>query len=300
MPENKKVFFIINKYSGTGYQPEVEGKITNRCGELDMECTIEFTQGRGHATELAKQAIREGFKLVFAMGGDGTMKEVAQGLVHSNVTMGIMPKGSGNGLARHLGIPLKFPGMLDLLSSTQHIAMDTILINDHLSVNVSGIGFDGHVAGLFGKNGKRGLTGYGKLVVQEFFRFKEFNVTTVLDNQAINRDAFIIALANSSQFGNNAKVSPFASVCDKRIDVCFIKKFPLTQALGFAQKMFSGTINKSSFVEIIQAQEISIHFPNPMPFHVDGESMDPTDNFSIKIQPGSLNMLVPALVKGKL
>ncbi len=300
MPENKKVFFIINKYSGTGYQPEVEGKITTRCGELDMECTLEFTQGRGHATELAQQAIREGFKLVFAMGGDGTMNEVAQGLVHSTVTMGIMPKGSGNGLARHLGIPLKFPGMLDLLSSTHHIAMDTILINDHLSVNVSGIGFDGHVAGLFGKNGKRGLTGYGKLVVQEFFRFKEFNVTTVLDNQAINRDAFIIALANSSQFGNNAKVSPFASVCDQRIDVCFIKKFPLTQALGFAQKMFSGTINKSSFVEIIQAQEISIHFPNPMPFHVDGESMDPTDNFSIKIQPGSLNMLVPAHVKGKL
>ncbi len=300
MPENKKVFFIINKYSGTGYQPEVEGKITTRCGELNMECTIEFTQGRGHATELAKQAIREGFKMVFAMGGDGTVNEVAKGLVHSNVTMGIMPKGSGNGLARHLGMSLSFPAMLDVLSSTQHIAMDTILINEHLSVNVSGIGFDGHVAGLFGKNGKRGLAGYGKLVIQEFFRFKEFNTALVLDSRSINRNAFIIALANSSQFGNNAKVSPFASVCDQRIDVCIIKKVPLTQVLGFARKMFSGTINNSSFVEIIQAQEISIHFPNPKPFHIDGESMEPASDFSIKIQPGSLNMLVPALVKGKL
>jgi diacylglycerol kinase (ATP) len=300
MPENRKVFFIINKYSGTGYQSEVEGKITTRCGELDRECTIEFTQGRGHATELAKQAVCDGFKMVFAMGGDGTVNEVAQGLVHSNVTMGIMPKGSGNGLARHLGIPVKFPGMLDLLSSTRHIAMDTILVNDHLSVNVSGIGFDGHVAGLFGKTGKRGLAGYGKLVIQEFFRFNEFSGHLVLDGRSIDRSAFIIALANSSQFGNNAKVSPLASVCDQRIDVCFIKKIPLTQALGFARKMFTGTINKSPFIEIIQAQEISIRFPGPMPFHVDGESMEPTSDFSIKIQPGSLKMLVPAHVKATL
>jgi diacylglycerol kinase (ATP) len=300
MPENKKVFFIINKYSGTGYQPEIEGKIITRCGELDMECTIEFTQGRGHATELAKQAVRDGFKLVFAMGGDGTVNEVAKGLVHSNVIMGIMPKGSGNGLARHLGIPLKFPAMLELLRSSHHIAMDTMLINDHLSVNVSGIGFDGHVAGLFGKNGKRGLLGYGKLVLQEFFRFKEFSTDIVLDGRSINRSVFILALANSSQFGNNAKVSPFASVCDQRIDVCFIKKVPLTQAIGFARKMFSGAINKSAFVEIQQAQEISIQFSTPMPFHVDGESMDPTREFFVKMQSGSLNMLVPTQIKGKL
>lgn len=300
MPENKKVFFIINKYSGTGYQPEVEGKIITHCGKHNMECTIEFTQGRGHATELAKQAIRDKFELVLAMGGDGTVNEVAQGLVHSNVTMAIMPNGSGNGLARHLGIPLKFPAMLELLNSTQHIAMDTMLVNNHLSVNVSGIGFDGHVAGLFGKNGKRGLIGYSKLVIQEFFKFKEFSTTLILDGQSINRDAFIIALANSSQFGNNAKVSPFASVCDQRIDVCFIKKVPLTQALSFARKMFTGSINKSSFVEIIQAQEILIHYPRPMPFHIDGESMDSANDFSIKIQPGSLKMLVPAHVKGKL
>ena len=300
MPENKKVFFIINKYSGTGYQPEIEGKIITHCGELGMECSIEFTQGRGHATELAKQAVRDGFKMVFAMGGDGTVNEVAKGLIHSKVIMGIMPKGSGNGLARHLGIPLKFPAMLELLKSTQTIAMDTMLVNDHLSVNVSGIGFDGHVAALFGKNGKRGLAGYGKLVLQEFFRFKEFDTELLLDGQSITRSAFVIALANSSQFGNNAKVSPFASVCDQLIDVCFIKKVPLIKALGFAQMMFTGRINKSAFVEIQQAREISIQLSHPMPFHVDGESMEPAVEFLVKMQPGSLNMLVPSAVKGVL
>ena len=300
MPENKKVFFIINKYSGTGYQPEVEGKITTRCGALNMECTIELTQGRGHATELAKRAVREGFKLVFAMGGDGTVNEVARGLVHSDVTMGILPKGSGNGLARHLGIPLKFPSMLELLNSTRTIAMDTISINEHLSVNVSGIGFDGHIAGLFGRNGKRGLIGYGKLVVREFFRFKEFCTHLVVDDQLLTRDTFILALANSSQFGNNARVAPEASVCDNRIDVCFIRKVPLYQTLGFIRKMFDGTLHQSSFVEIVRAQKITIDFLEPMPFHIDGESMEPVKNFSIKIQPGSLKMLVPIHQKDKI
>lgn len=298
MPENKKVFFIINKYSGTGFQPEIENKIINRCGELNMECTIEFTRGRGHATELAKQAVHNGFSLVMAMGGDGTVNEVARGLVHSSATMGILPKGSGNGLARHLGISLKFPSMLELLGSSRSIAMDTLTVNRHLSINVSGIGFDGHVAGLFGKDGKRGLAGYAKLVLREFLRFREFPIHFELDDQPLDRTAFILAIANSSQFGNNAKVSPLASVCDHLMDVCVIKKFPITHAIGFARKMFSGALNSSAFVEILQAKKLTIHFEKPMPFHIDGESMEPAQDFEIKMQPGSLNMLVPAHGKG--
>ena len=106
MNESKKVLFIINKYSGSGYRPEVEGRIITRCVELNLECTIEFTKDRGHAKELAHEAVTKNFNMVFAVGGDGTVNEVAQGLVHSDVIMGILPKGSGNGLARHLSIPI--------------------------------------------------------------------------------------------------------------------------------------------------------------------------------------------------
>ncbi len=294
MGENKKVFFIINKYSGTGFRPEVEGRIIDRCSQLGYECTIEFTQSRGHATALARQAVNENFKIAFAMGGDGTMNEVAQGLVHSNTIMGILPKGSGNGLARHLRIPLDFKNALELLASHQVISMDTFTVNDHLSVNVSGIGFDGHIAGLFGKNGKRGLFGYVKLVMKEFNRFKEFPVEGSIDGKSFKSKAFILAIANASQFGNNARVAPAASVSDQQLDVCSIQKVPFSQAIGFAGKMFSGNIDKSSFVEMWKGQKIEIDFSSPMPYHIDGEPLPPATSFKIVIQPSSLRMLTPS------
>ena len=293
MNENNKVFFIINKFSGAGFRPELEGLIISRCDELNLEGTIEFTQDRGHATALAKSASSLGFNKVFAVGGDGTVNEVAQGLVHSNTTMGIIPKGSGNGLARHLGISMNIKKSLDILNSDKIIQMDTLMINSNLSVNVSGIGFDGHVAGMFGKDGKRGLLGYIKLVSREFFSFKEFPIELKADDRVFHRTAFILAIANSSQFGNNATISPYASVCDALIDVCFIKKVPLTHSIGFAKKMFSGNIDTSAFVEIIKVKKLSVQFPTPMPYHIDGEAMEPASNFEIVLQPGSLKMIVP-------
>jgi YegS/Rv2252/BmrU family lipid kinase len=293
MSENNKLFFIINKYSGAGYRPEVEGRIITACGQLNLECTIEFTQERGHATELARQAVEQNFRTVFAVGGDGTVNEVAQGIINTGTIMGILPKGSGNGLARHLRIPMNFLKSLATLSSRQTIAMDTVLVNGRLSVNIAGIGFDGHVAGLFGKDGKRGLIGYSWLVAKEFRSFGEFPVDMIVDGQRLRRNTFILAFANSSQFGNNARVAPYASVCDQRVDVCLVKKVPLSQAIGFAQKMFNGTMDRSAFVEIIQAKKIELQFDKPMPYHIDGEAMEPLGRFSIEVQPKSLRMLVP-------
>ena len=298
MAEIKKVFFIINKYSGTGYRPEIEGRIIDRCSELGYECTIEFTQSRGHATALAKQAVKENFRMVFAMGGDGTVNEVAQGLVYTDTALGVLPKGSGNGLARHLKIPMKFRSALELLAHHEVLGMDTFLINKKLSVNVSGIGFDGHIAGLFGKNGKRGLMNYSKLVMAEFGPFKEFAADVTIDGQHLKRHPFILAFANSSQFGNNARIAPFASVCDELIDVCVIKKVPLTQVIGFAGKMFTGKMEQSAFVEIIKARKIEVTFASPVPYHIDGEGHEPESAFEIEIQPCSLKMLVPTRHSG--
>jgi len=294
MSENKKVLFIINKYSGSGYQPKVEGRILWQCEQLRIEPSIEFTQGRGHATELAQQAAQsKKFDVVFAMGGDGTVNEVARGLVHTGQPMGILPKGSGNGLARHLGIPVDFKKSLALIGSRSFVEMDSFTVNGKLSVNVSGIGFDGHIASQFGKNGKRGFIGYSRLVMTEFFRFPEFEVEIVMDENVFRQRAFIIAFANSSQFGNNARVSPQASVCDEWLDVCFIKKVPIAQTLGFIQKMFMGQLEKSAFVDIVKGKKISISFSRPMPYHVDGEAMPPERDFLIEVQPASIRMVVP-------
>jgi YegS/Rv2252/BmrU family lipid kinase len=289
-----KILFIINKFSGGGYRPELEGRIIDECIRLGKECSIEFTQSRGHAIELAKNAVDENkFDAVFAVGGDGTVNEVAQGLVGSPVMMGILPKGSGNGLARHLGIPVQFKKSLSLLESNKSFLMDTLSINGKLSVNVSGVGFDGHIARLFGKNGKRGLLGYTQLVIKEFFSFKEFNTKVTLDGEEQQRDCFIIALANSSQFGNNARIAPHASVCDEWIDVSFIKKVPLTQAAGFGQKMFSGNLNTSAFVDIVKAKKVELQVSQPVAYHIDGEPFEPTDRFIVEIKPATLKMLLP-------
>jgi diacylglycerol kinase (ATP) len=293
MPDNKKILFIINKFSGGGFSPSLEGRIIDFCVKANVECTIEFTQARGHATELAKKAVEENqFNAVFAVGGDGTVNEVAQGLVGSQTIMGILPKGSGNGLARHLGLPMNFIKSLELIASNNIISMDTFLVNGMLSVNVSGVGFDGHVASMFGKNGKRGFVGYSKLVLKEFLSFKEFQFTVDLDGKKFEKESFIVALANSSQFGNNARVAPQASVCDQLIDVCFVKKVPFYRAIGFGYNMFSGQLNKSSFVEIVKAKTVIMDFSQPMSFHIDGEAHLPAQRLEVQMQPASLRMLL--------
>jgi YegS/Rv2252/BmrU family lipid kinase len=301
MNENRKVLFIINKYAGTGYQSSVEGRIISCCNEANLEATIEFTQRQKHATELARQAASSKiFEVVYAVGGDGTVNEVAQGLLHTKQTMGIIPNGSGNGLARHLGISMNFKKSLELIRNHTIIAMDSFLINDHLSVNVSGIGFDGHVASLFAKGGKRGLIGYSKFVLKEFFSFKEFPVEANIDQAIYKRTAFVLAFANSSQFGNNARIAPHASVCDGWLDVCFIRKVPMTKAVDFAQKMFTGKIDTSPWVEIMKGKNLRVAFNQPMPFHVDGEAMTPACDFTITLQPASINMALPAAFAGHI
>jgi diacylglycerol kinase (ATP) len=300
MSENKKVFFIINKYSGTGFQSEVEGKIIDTCAQAGKVCEIQYTQHRGHATELAREAAKTGFPVVFAMGGDGTVNEVAQGLVHSSTALGILPKGSGNGLARHLGIPLEFSQAIELIKSGQTNTIDTFLVNGRLSVNVSGIGFDGHVAGMFGQKSKRGLLGYTKLVLQEFRSFPEFTVTLQHDQQTTIRSSFVIALANSSQFGNNAKVAPLASVRDQLIDICLIRKLPLRDAPLFLARLFSGTVHQSIYTETIQAKTATITTQLPIAYHIDGEPFPPVQQLTVAIQPLSLHVVLPTAHRKKI
>lgn len=293
----RKALFIVNKFSGGGYRPEVEGRIIEQCKDSNIECRIEFTQGRGHATELAHDAIDQSFDFVFAVGGDGTVNEVAQGLLGSEVAMGILPKGSGNGLARHLGIPMSFKKALNIFQRPHEQLIDTMQVNGKLSVNVSGIGFDGHIAGLFENKEKRGLIGYSKLVLKEFLSFKEFEASIEVNGDIIKSSSFIIALANSSQFGNNARVAPQASVCDQLIDVCLIKKVSAAHMAGFAGKMFTGSLNKSRFVEIQRAKHLNINLKERIAYHIDGEAMPATDRFEVTLKPGSLKVVLQARSK---
>ncbi|MBZ0245959.1 MAG: YegS/Rv2252/BmrU family lipid kinase [Cyclobacteriaceae bacterium] len=286
-----KVLFIVNKYSGTGYSPAIEEKILAQCKKRNLECAIEFTQEPGHATTLARMAVDNKFKMVFAVGGDGTMNEVAQGLLHSPVAMGIIPKGSGNGLARHLRIPFSIDDALQLLDMKKTINIDTININNHLSVNVSGIGFDGHIAEMFARDGNRGLFTYGKLVVSQFNKFESFECQVSLDGVTTQENLFSISFANSSQFGNNAFIAPTASLCDQLIDVCMVNKMNTFQGIQFVRKLFNKTLHQTQLVRIAQAREIKITTQKKIPFHIDGEAATATTSFDIRINPASLRVI---------
>ena len=294
MGQFKNSLFIINPTSGRKSFPTLEHDIAKACEDNQIDYSIVSTNRAGHGTSLAREASLSNIDLVFAIGGDGTVNEVAKGLLNTETTMGIIPKGSGNGLARHLGISMNPKAALAVLGSGKSILMDTISVNGETSVNVSGIGFDGHIASLFGKSGKRGLREYATLAATEFRKFKNFPIEGTIDGQTFSSEAFILAFANSSQFGNNATISPAASVCDGVMDICVIQKVPLLQALGFAGKMFTRRMHKSAFVKIIKAKSAAFTFPNAMPMHVDGEGREACPTFNIDMQPGSLRVLAPS------
>lgn len=292
--QGKKVLFIINKHSGVWYHSAIENRILDTCRKNNAEGSIEYTQSRGHAILLARAASRNGFDYAIAVGGDGTINEVAQGLLDSETPMGILPRGSGNGLARHLGISVDLTEAIDNLFSSQVIRMDTMLINHKLSLNVSGIGFDGHIANLFANNKIRGLFGYLRLTLKEFFNFQEFEADVTIDGKTSLRKAFIIAIANSSQYGNNIRIAPLASVSDGLLDISIMKKVPLHN-LRFIYSFLRGTLQKSGRCEMLKAKEARIKASKPVAYHIDGEPCGTDDTFLIRLKPASLSVLVPLL-----
>lgn len=295
--EVKKVFFIINKFSGTGYPAALESSIACAAHDYATECNFAFTEAPGHATVLAKEALAKGFTDVVAVGGDGTVNEVAQALLYADARMGIIPKGSGNGLARHLGIPVHPAEAVKSLFNSQVIAMDSFRMNGKLSVNVSGVGFDGHIAKLFGADKKRGLRAYTKLVLKEFMSFPEFDVIVSTGEKELAKKAFVIAIANSSQYGNNARIAPSASVCDEELNVSILKKFP-PYRLDFIYSFFSGTIDQSAYCETLRMRDGIIRLGQPVAYHIDGEYAGTDDRFEIEILPASLKVLAPGAHPG--
>lgn len=291
--ENKKISFIVNPRAGVGQAGELEQLIRQHAVVYGAAFDVHYTQSQGHATDLATDASRQGIDIVVAVGGDGTINEVAKGLLNTSTVMGIVPRGSGNGLARHLGIPLNTSQAVAALFTSHDLFMDVFTVNGKLSLNVSGIGFDGHVTNLFGVKSGRGLLGYVSVTAQEFTRFREFTAEVKIGDDTSTRQAFIIAIANSSQYGNNAYIAPAASVCDGLLNINFLKKIPLYR-MDFLYDFFAGRVGRSPYSDIIETPALSLTTNTPVPYHVDGEPAGMDDHFSIQLTSNALKVLSPA------
>lgn len=290
------ILFIINPISGGKDKLKIPAIIDAHLDRSRFNANYSFTDYVGHAAELAEEAAGKNFDIIVAVGGDGTINEIAGKVMQQQKILGIIPSGSGNGLARFLQLPMNTAKAIQVINGMQVKAIDTGTFNDKFFFNMAGMGFDAHISSVFVGNKKRGLSGYVKLGLREMINYKPETYHLVIDGVSYTRKAFVVSIANSSQYGNNAHVSPQASVTDGLLDVCIIKSFPLYKIPLLALQMFRATTDHSEMVEIIQGKEISITRLEEAAIHIDGEPCFMGREIKVAVSPLSLNVIVPAAV----
>ena len=289
---NSKIAFIINPYSGTGKKEDLPDLIRRGLDVRVSEPVIVFTEYRGHGTLLAKEFMEKGFQIVVAVGGDGTVNEVAQSLVHTNTSLGIIPIGSGNGLARHLGIPMVTRKAIEQLNHSEPIFMDYGLVNGKPFFCTCGTGFDAYVSTEFAKSKKRGIMSYIEKIITGYFSYKSQNYHLIGNGIDLTAKAFVLTFANASQWGNNAYIAPQASVQDGELDISIMSNFPIIAIPTLALQLFAKTIDKDLFMTTLRAEEITLLREESGPFHYDGEPYEEGKEIHLKTIADGLKVLV--------
>lgn len=253
--------------------------------------TIAYTERAAHAHEIAKEAIGK-HDIIVAVGGDGTINEIASALVGSEAILGIIPFGSGNGLSRFLGLSMEVEGAIRMLNDGLVECIDSADADGGAFFNMAGMGFDAHIADVFANQKTRGFITYIKSTLKEVFNYKPQTYQLNIDGAEHEFKAFMLSFANSSQYGNDAHISPKASVQDGLIDVCVIKPFPAWRFPEMGLRMFLKTTDKSKYVEIICGKHIKVKRNAPGPMHLDGEPTIAPAQVEINIKPNSLKVIV--------
>lgn len=257
--------------------------------QFDSKCV--FTEYHGHGSQLTAEALRNGVDIIVAVGGDGTINEVATEIEGTDKLMGIVPFGSGNGLARSLSIPLAEVQAIKRINKLHVSKIDSGTFNGRKFFNMAGIGFDAQISARFAENVKRGLSSYAKIAFSEVSNYRSQQYRFEIDGKEYEHKAFMISIANSSQYGNNAHISPFASLHDGMLDVCILKPFPLYKFPALVFRMFRKNTHKSNYLEIIQGSKIKIIREYDAAIHLDGDPFNMGKELTIGINPHSLNIL---------
>jgi diacylglycerol kinase (ATP) len=244
--------------------------------------------------ELSIKAAKNGYDIIVGVGGDGTINEVARGIINTTCLLGIIPCGSGNGFANNLKIPKNPIDALKLINASNYSTIDTVNINDKFFLGIAGIGFDAHIAKKFIDLKRRGLWSYAKIVLKEFFKYKSNNFELIIDGNKINKEAFVISFAKSSQYGNDFKIAPLAKVDDGYLQIAILKYPPLYAILNVILKLKNGYIYKSKYYETIKCKSVIVKHKNILA-HLDGEPFHFENEMHLKIYPKSLKIIMPNL-----
>lgn len=289
----KNIAFIINPISGTQNKKRLPKMITDTLDRNQWLPNIQFTEYAGHARELALQYARMGFYAVVAVGGDGTLNEVACGLRDTQTALGIIPMGSGNGFARHIGVPLRTQRAIEMINRSEVIQADYGLADDRLFVSTCGTGFDALIAYRFATTDVRGFQGYFKNVVKDLITYhpETYRIKTE-QGVEIERKAFLITFANAGQWGYQAYIAPQASIQDGKMDICMLSNKAIIEAPIVALNLFTRTIDKNYFMDTVQARDIMLYREKASPFHIDGDPVDMPKDIRIRIVEDGLRVLV--------
>lgn len=295
----KNIAFIINPISGSKETQNAKKRLPKMIMQL-LDCeqwlpNISFTEYAGHASELAHQYARMGFDAVVAVGGDGTVNEVAKGLRGTHTALGIIPMGSGNGFARHLGIPVRPNKAIEMLNHSEPIRVDYGLANDRLFVSTCGTGFDALIADHFASSNKRGFATYLQNVIKDAFSYEPQTYKLYLDGQAeecVEHRAFLITFANANQWGYEALIAPKASVQDGKMDIMLMSSHAILGSASLALRLFAGSIDNSHFMDTLRAKEVLLVRETNAPFHIDGDPVEMEKDIHIRIVEDGLQVLV--------
>ncbi len=288
----KKAVFVINLNSGTSSKAAIPGLIESTIDKEKFDYEIVVTQYAGHASEIASRAKDEGKDIVVAVGGDGTVNEVARAIVHSGTALGIIPCGSGNGLARHLLLPMNVKKAIEVLNECEIRALDYGIINGYPFFCTCGMGFDAFVSQKFAEAGKRGPITYVENVLREGLKYQPETYILQDENGTIKYKAFLISCANASQYGNNAYIAPQASMSDGLMDVIIMEPFDVFEAPQISIDMFNKTLDKSSKIKTFKCRKLHIHRSKPGAIHYDGDPAMTGEDIDVELVPNGINIVV--------
>ncbi len=290
----KKIRFIINPKSGVSSKDEIPDLINRLVDRDQYDFEICFTEAPKHGTILSLESAVKKYHAVISIGGDGSANEVATGLQKSETALGIIATGSGNGMARHLNIPMDIKKALHVINTGRIEKIDTLRVNEEFCLGTIGVGFDAHIAHLFAASSKRGYSTYVKLVLSEFYKYHPISFDISVDGQHISKKCFLLTIANSSQFGNNAVIAPFADVQDGIIDITMMRKFAFIFAPHLIWRLMNNVIHKSRFFSMMRGKNIFLKNSGELKGHIDGEPVTFNGDLHIDIIPASLNVIVPS------
>lgn len=289
-----RVAFIMNPISGAGFKEDIAAAINGMRGRYphwDME--LYRTTGAGDAYRAACRYVSEGYDVVAAIGGDGTVNEVAKALIGGSARLAIIPTGSGNGLARHLGIPMGMQAALQLVFEGVPKSIDAGRINDEFFFCTAGVGFDAVVGEKFNSSGSRGLATYVEHCAKEFVKYEPEVYELDILGTKFSQEAFLITFANSSQWGNNAFIAPDANISDGMMDVVVWRKSPMVTMPLITAELFMKKIKYSEFVDTYRCRKVSIMREKEGVIQFDGESRKMGRRIDVSVLHNALDVLVP-------